>query len=263
MIQTLADLQPIILIALLITMYSIESFIPYLAKPTNKKQHDVQNFIMTFISFTINGLVSVAVLFAVNYTADHQLGLFNHVALPNWMEIILGVMLMDFGSYCFHYVEHKVPFLWALHRVHHSDTNLNTSSALRFHPIEVVITQGLYFCVGVAIFGVSMTSFIIYGTVGLIFVVIQHSNVRFPNWLEKYGRFIFSTPGWHKIHHSDDRKYTDSHFGDIFTFWDRIFGTWHQVSPEEINYGLKEFADKDRQKAGFLLRSPFININKV
>lgn len=247
-----------ILIAVLIIMYSIESIVPYLAKPVNKKQHDIQNFILTFISFTINGAVSIAVLFTVNYTAEHQLGLFNQVELPAAVEIIGSVMLIDFGSYCLHYMIHKVPFLWAFHRVHHSDINLNTSSSLRFHPIEVVLTQGIYACIAVALFGVSMTSFIIYGTIAIVFVIIQHSNVRFPNWLEKYGRLVFSTPGWHKIHHSDDQKYTDSHFGDVFTFWDRIFGTWHKVNPEEINYGLKDFADQKRQRAGFLLKSPFV-----
>ena len=81
--------------------------------------------------------------------------------------------------------------------------------------------------------------------------------------VEKYGRYIFSTPGWHKIHHSDEQKFTDSHFGDVFTFWDRIFGTWHKVNPDEINYGLKEFDNSEKQTAGFLLRSPFIDVTKV
>lgn len=260
--QTLADLQPILLITLLIVMYSIESFRPYLAKPANKKQHDTHNFILSFISFVVNGLVGTAVVFTVVYTTDHQSGLFNQVQLPDAVEIIASVLLIDFGSYCNHHLMHKIPFLWRFHRVHHSDLNLNTSSSLRFHPFEVVYSQGIYFCVAILVLGVSMTSFIIYSTLGLIFVIIQHSNTKFPDWIEKYGRYVFSTPGWHKIHHSDDQIFTDSHFGDVFTFWDRIFGTWHKVSPEEINYGLKEFADSDKQKAGFLLRAPFIDVAK-
>lgn len=262
MIQTLADLQPIILIGLLIAMYSIENFIPYLAKPANKKQHDIHNFIMTFISIVINGFVGVAVLFVVVYTDEHQLGLLNQVELPQGVEIVASLLLIDFGSYCNHHLLHKVPFLWRFHRVHHSDLNLNTSSSLRFHPFDVVYSQGIYFCIAIALFGISMTSFIIYGTIGLVFVIVQHSNVKFPDWIEKYGRFVFSTPGWHKIHHSDDQKFTDSHYGDVFTFWDRIFGTWHQVKPDEINYGLKEFADTEKQKANYLLRSPFIDVTK-
>lgn len=262
MIQTVADLQPIMLLALLIVMYSIESFKPYLAKPDNKKQHDIHNFILTFISIVVNAAVGAVVVFTVMYTAEHQLGLFNQIELPNAVEIVASVLLIDFGSYCNHNLTHKVPFLWRFHRVHHSDLYLNTSSSLRFHPFDVIYSQGIYFCIAILLLGVSMTSFIIYGTLGLIFVIIQHSNIQFPSWVEKYGRYIFSTPGWHKIHHSDDQKFTDSHYGDVFTFWDRIFATWHKVNPDEINYGLKEFSAPEKQKVGFLLRSPFIGFTK-
>jgi sterol desaturase/sphingolipid hydroxylase (fatty acid hydroxylase superfamily) len=262
MIQTLADLQPVMLVGIIIVMYTLETFIPYLAKPVNKRQHDIHNFILSFISFMINGLLSVAVLYVVVYTTDHHFGLLNMVQWPRTIEIIAAVLLMDFGSYCFHNLLHKVPFLWRFHRVHHSDLNLNTSSSLRFHPIDTMLSQGVYFCIAIPLFGISMTGFVVYGTIGLIFVIIQHSNIRFPGWMEKYGQYIFSTPGWHKIHHSDEQKFTDSHYGDIFTFWDRIFGTWHPVSPGQINYGLKDFAHAERQKAGFLLRSPFMDLKK-
>jgi sterol desaturase/sphingolipid hydroxylase (fatty acid hydroxylase superfamily) len=263
MIQTLADLQPIMVLVLLITMYCIESFRPYLAKPAKKKQHDIHNFFLTAINFALNGVIGFAVLYAVVFTADHQLGLLNQFELPEFAEIIASIMLMDFGSYCIHRLQHRVPFLWRFHRVHHSDTALNTSSSLRFHPIETVLTQGIYTCIAVTLFGVSMTSFVIYGTIALIFVITQHSNVKLPNWIEKYGRYIFSTAGWHKIHHSNEQKFTDSHYGGIFTFWDRIFDTWHTVKPDEIKYGLREFDDAEKQKVGFLLRSPFIDVTKT
>ena len=263
MIQTLADLQPFLLLALLIVMYSIENFRPYLANPANKKQHDLHNFILTFISIVVNAAVGGVVVYTVMFTAEHQLGLFNHVELPNAIEIVASVLLIDFGSYCNHRLMHKIQFLWRFHRVHHSDLYLNTSTSLRFHPLEVIYSQGIYFCVASVVLGVSMTSFIIYGTLGIIFVIIQHSNTKFPNWIEKYGRYVFSTPGWHKIHHSDEQKFTDSHYGDVFTFWDRIFATWYEINPHEIKYGLKEFTETERQKAGFLLRSPFMKMSKA
>ena len=262
MIQTLADLQPVIIVVLLMVMYSMETVIPYMKKPSDKKQHDLHNFILSFISFAVNGMVGIAVLFMVQYTSVHKLGLFNHIQVPQAAEIVFTVMLIDFGSYCFHNLQHKVPFLWRFHRVHHADMHLNASSSLRFHPVEVVLSQGLYFCIAIPLVGASMAGFIIYGTIGLVFVIIQHSNIKFPAWIEKYGRYVFSTPGWHKIHHADEKKLTDSHYGDIFTLWDRIFGTWHEINPEEISYGLKEFSLKERQRAGFLLRSPFLNLNE-
>ncbi len=261
MIQTLSDLQPIILFSMLILMYSLESFRPYLAKPAQKKQHDIQNFILTFISIVMNIIVGLAVVSVVEYVGSHQLGLLNMVTLPEVVELIAGILLLDLCSYGFHNMQHRIPLLWRFHRVHHSDLALNTSSSLRFHPVEVVLNQGLMFMVATLITGASMGSFIIYGTIALPLIIMQHSNIKFPNWIENYGRLIFATPGWHKIHHSDEQKFTDSHYGDVFTFWDRIFGTWHKINPEQIHYGLKNFTEQEKQKAVFLLKSPFIEIN--
>ncbi|NUO00372.1 MAG: sterol desaturase family protein [Saprospiraceae bacterium] len=259
MIETLAKLQPLILIGLLATMYSLELFIPYLAKPADKRKHDLHNFGVSFISFAVNGPLSGLVVYMLMFTAQHQLGLFNQVGLPVLAEIILGILLIDFGSYCFHNLQHKVPLLWRFHRVHHSDPNLNTSSVLRFHPVDVALSQCIFQVIWIPLMGISMTSFVIYGGVALPLLVLQHANVCFPEWVEKYGRFIFSTPGWHKIHHSDEQHYTDSHYGDVFTFWDRIFGTHHKVSPEQISYGLKEFKAQKHHTIKGQLWMPFEN----
>lgn len=259
-LQQIADLQPVILVGLIILLYSVETFFPYLQKPNNKKQHDIHNFILSFISFAVNGFIGLAVLFMVNLTAEKHLGLLNLLNLPDVIKVILSIFLLDFGSYCFHNLQHKIPILWRFHRVHHSDLYLNTSSALRFHPLDVILSQGIFFCIWIPIIGVPISAFIIYGTIAICFVVMQHTNLKFPAWIEKYDRYVFSTPGWHKIHHANEQKFTDSHYGDVFTFWDRIFGTWHPVQPEDIKFGLKEFEPPEKQKAGFLIRSPFMNL---
>lgn len=258
MIETLAALQPLLLIGLLTAMYSLELFIPYLAKPVNKRRHDFHNFGISFLSFTVNGLLSGVVVYVVSCTAEHGWGLLQYVSLPPVVDVVLGMLLIDFGSYCFHNAQHKAPFLWRFHRVHHSDPNLNASSILRFHPVDVALSQCLFQIVWIPLMGISMTSFVLYGCIALPLLVFQHSNIRFPDWLEKYGRYVFSTPGWHKIHHSDEQLYTDSHYGDVFTFWDRIFGTHHSVSPNEISYGLKEFRDEKHQTIKGQLMMPFI-----
>jgi sterol desaturase/sphingolipid hydroxylase (fatty acid hydroxylase superfamily) len=262
MIETLSNIQPLLLIAMLIIMYSLETVIPYLSKPANKKRHDINNFVVTLISFIVNGLLSVAVVSSLIYTGEHQLGLLNIIQLPEVVEVIIGMLLIDFGSYMIHNLQHKIPFLWRLHRVHHADPNLNTSSALRFHPFDVVLSQGLYPCLWIPIMGISMTSFVIYGTIALPLLVMQHSNIKFPEWLEWYGRLIISTPGWHKIHHSDEQQFTDSHYGDVFTFWDRIFGTWHKVKPDEINYGIVGFKEEKNHTVLNQLLMPFAKTKK-
>lgn len=258
MIETLSNIQPLLLIAMLITMYSIETVRPYLAKPADKKRHDTYNFIIAFIAFAINGAVSLAIIFSLTYTHEHQLGLLNQLALPALVEIIVGMLLIDFGSYLLHNLQHKIPLLWRIHRVHHSDPHLNASSSLRFHPFDVFLAQGVFPFFWIPLMGISITSFVLYGTIALPLIVVQHTNVRFPDWLERYGRLVISTPGWHKIHHSDEQQFTDSHYGDVFTFWDRLFGTWHHVQPHEIRYGLKEFRDTNHHTVSGQLLMPFV-----
>ena len=144
--------------------------------------------------------------------------------------------------------------------MHHSDPNLNAISSLRFHPGDVVLSQCAFPCLWIPVIGMSMAAMVIYGTAAILLLIPQHANVRFPDWFERYSRLVFVTPGWHEIHHADEAPLTNSHYGDVFTFWDRIFGTWHRVRPNEIHYGLKEFASPHRQGAGFLLKSPFVDV---
>ncbi len=257
MIELLANLQPLILVGMLILMYGIENMRPYLQKAPNQKQHDLRNAGMSLISFVINGLLSLGVLASVEWTASHQFGLLNQVNLPNWSEILIGLLLIDLGSYGVHNLSHRIPLLWRFHRVHHSDPNLNATSSLRFHPFEVVLTQGIYQATAVAVFGISMTTFIVYGSIALPLIILQHSNVKWPDWIEQPARYIIATPGWHKIHHSDDRPLTDSHFGDVFTFWDRIFGTWKPTRPEEVQFGLNELKEDSKQSIGYQMMLPF------
>lgn len=262
MIQSLSDVMPIILIVVLVLMYNLERWLPYLAKPADKKSHDRQNFILNIISFTINGGLSLAVTGMLIWTEKNQWGLLNYIQLPDWADVIIGILLVDFGGYIFHNISHRVPFLWRIHRVHHSDFYLNASSSLRFHPLDTVFSQGLVPCFWIPLMGISLTSFILYGTLALPLLIIQHSNFKLPDGIEKYGRLIFATPGWHKIHHSNEQPLTDSHYGDVFTFWDRIFGTWKPIQPDQIRYGLKEFDHPAKHRAWYLIRSPFLDINK-
>lgn len=261
MLQTLSQLQPVILLVMLVVMYNLERWMPYLNSPQNKRRHDGQNLILTLISFIVNGALSILVVGVLEWTQKNQWGLLHLSGIPQWMKVIAGIFLIDLGGYLFHNLQHKAPILWRFHRVHHSDPYLNATSSLRFHPLDVVLAQGLFPCLWIPLMGITMTSFILYGTLALPLLILQHSNYKMPGWVEKYGRLLFSTPGWHKIHHSDEQALTDSHYGDVFTFWDRIFGTWKPVRPEEIQYGLKEFSREDQHRAGYLLKSPFIKLD--
>jgi len=257
MIDLLANLQPLVLIVMLILMYCIENMLPYLNPPANKKRHYGRNFMVSLISFFLNAALGGVVVMVVELTAQNHWGLLNFIALPVIPQLITGILLFDFGSYLTHNLQHKIPLLWRFHRIHHSDNHLNVSSSLRFHPIDVIVSQCVYQCIGAILIGLPITAFIIYGSMAIPLLIMQHSNVRFPRRFEQIASLVFATPGWHKIHHAAEQKQTDSHYGDVFTFWDRIFGTWGNKQPDEIEYGLAEFNEDKHHRVGYLLGSPF------
>jgi sterol desaturase/sphingolipid hydroxylase (fatty acid hydroxylase superfamily) len=257
MIDLLASLQPVLLIGMLILMYSIENIFPYLNRPVNRKRHYRRNFIISIFSFLLNAFCGTLVVMAIELTAKYHWGLLNQLSVPAGVKVVLGILLFDFGSFLAHNLQHKVSFLWRFHRVHHSDPHLNVSSSLRFHPVDVIVSQCIYQCIGTMLIGLSMTSFVIYGTIAIPLLILQHSNVKLPGKLERIASLVIATPGWHKIHHSKERAQTDSHYGDVFTFWDRLFGTWGTTQPHQIQYGLDEFDQDQHHKVGYLMSSPF------
>jgi sterol desaturase/sphingolipid hydroxylase (fatty acid hydroxylase superfamily) len=257
MIDLLANLQPFVLIAMLILMYCVENMLPYLNPPANKKKHYRRNFVISLFSFFLNAALGGVVVMVVELTAKNNWGLLNQLQLPLAAKLLLGILLFDFGSYLTHNLQHKIPFLWRFHRIHHSDNHLNVSSSLRFHPIDVIVSQCIYQCIGVMVIGLPITAFVIYGSIAVPLLIMQHSNVRFPQKFERVASLVFATPGWHKIHHAAEQKQTDSHYGDVFTFWDRIFGTWGKKQPHEIEYGLAEFKEDKHQRVAHLMVSPF------
>lgn len=131
---------------------------------------------------------------------------------------------------------------------------MRRGSGLRLHPFEFLfqsLTQVL------VLLGVSMTSFALCFTFALSWFLLNHSNLQFPAWFERYGSWLLVTPNWHRVHHSAHRPETDSHYGDVFTLWDRLFGTARQAEVEKMAFGLEDFRDKGDQTVGGLLKMLF------
>jgi sterol desaturase/sphingolipid hydroxylase (fatty acid hydroxylase superfamily) len=144
-----------------------------------------------------------------------------------------------------------------MHRVHHSDNLVDSTSSLRLHPIEVLF-QVSWRTIAFALLGIPFASVVILFTIFLPLLFIQHANIRFPVWLEKPLSVIFVTSSWHKVHHSDEQRYTDSHYGNTFTFWDRIFGTYHKkVAIDQLKWGLSDLKNDRDQTVKSQLTLPF------
>lgn len=191
----------------------------------------------------------------------NKFGLFNMIHIPYYLKVILGVLCIDMVNYWAHRLYHTWGLFWRLHRVHHSDTIMDSSTTYRFHPLDAIL-DNLAGITAVLIFGLDGSIMILWLILYLPLLVLHHSNFIMPNWFDKiFGKVIVS-PNFHKIHHHQHQAFTDSNYGLIFIFWDKLFKTYSRLPVKEIKYGLKEFDKSNRQTFWFLLKSPFFNVKK-
>ena len=251
-----------IIIGLLVILYTMEQIFNRPFRFSKRPQHLLNNIFFQLVFLIANYFFATFQVFCIQWLNDNHIGLLHLVQLPLWAKLIIGVCLFDMTSYWFHRMAHKIPLLWRLHRVHHSDTTMDSSTFFRGHPLEILVF-GNAAIIAVAIFGMDMLSFGLYLFIFIPFVFLEHTNLLFPKWLDKTVGWIFVTPNFHKVHHEQDQRYTDSNFSDIFIIWDRLFGTFKHKPVTEMKYGLAEFDDSKKQSFFYLMKSPFINITRV
>jgi sterol desaturase/sphingolipid hydroxylase (fatty acid hydroxylase superfamily) len=158
--------------------------------------------------------------------------------------------------YGWHRMNHRIPFLWRFHRVHHSDPAMDVTTASRFHVGELMLSCAARVPV-IALLGVSLFDLVLYETVMFAIVQLHHANIRLPDTAERALRLIIVTPYMHKVHHSDWQPETDSNYSTLFSFWDRAFRSFRlREDPQAVHFGLKEFASAEHQTIAGLLKTP-------
>lgn len=243
----------------LVLFWSLEGLIPLFGKAYKKVNHAALNLFLTVFNFVLALGFAWALLTVSDFTMENQFGLLFQIDFPNWLRVILGVVFLDLiGAYFAHWTLHRVKWMWKFHVIHHSDTNIDVTSGFRHHPGEILIRL-LFTILGVFMLGIPMGVIMIYQTLSLIFAQITHANIRVPNGLDRPLSFIFVTPNMHKVHHHYKQPETDSNYGNIFGFWDRIFGTFIQVEKtKSLVYGIDTHMDpKENENLGNLLKIPF------
>jgi sterol desaturase/sphingolipid hydroxylase (fatty acid hydroxylase superfamily) len=251
-----------ILAGLIVIFYSLETILHTPFKYQKRHRHLLHNLLFQLPFFIANYAWAFFLVFAVGYLNKNQVGLFHYIDMPYWVKLILGVAMFDMVTYWFHRMAHKVPLLWRLHRVHHSDTKMDSTTFFRSHPLEIVVF-GISNILAAGIFGMDFTALGLYYFIFLFVAYLEHANFVFPQWVDKTLGLIFVSPNFHKVHHEQDQYYTDSNFADLFIIWDRLFGTFKYRPVKEIKYGLKEFDDDKKQTFLYLMKSPFINIDRI
>ena len=191
--------------------------------------------------------------------AEQGWGLFTLAGLPLWLSIVLGVIALDLVIYTQHVVFHHVPVLWRLHRMHHADLDIDVTTGLRFHPLEIFLSLAIKMA-AVAALGVPAPAVLIFEVLLNATAMFNHSNVALPVWLEPIARWIVVTPQMHQVHHSIERAETDSNFGFNLPWWDRLFGTYRAqpaAGEERMTIGLPIFRDVAELGVVRLLTQPF------
>jgi sterol desaturase/sphingolipid hydroxylase (fatty acid hydroxylase superfamily) len=213
--------------------------------------------------FAISGIVS-AVLLRVSAVAvasavsGSRFGLLNRPWLPALLRFALALGLLDLVRYATHRVFHAVPFLWRIHEVHHSDPDYDVSTAVRFHPLETLLDQ-LIFLAAVWLLAPDPLAVFVSELGTTLLNLFAHANGSVPAAIERLLQGVLITPQLHRIHHSQDIEDQQRNFGQTFSWWDRVFGTWRGGRGDQaFATGIRGLSDERIDKVGFMLREPFL-----
>ena len=251
--------RALILIGGIFVFWIAEGIIPLFEFQYRKIRHAGLNLLFNFFTAAI-GCAFAGVLYAASViTSGNDWGLLHIVELPLWAKVLAGVMLLDLiGAYTAHWTEHQVKWMWKFHLVHHSDTNVDVTTGLRHHPGETVI-RILFTILAVLLTGASIGIVMLYQSLSVLFAHITHANIRMPVKLDRLLSYIFVTPLMHKVHHHYKLPLTDTNYGNIFSIWDRIFGTFASVEDtKKLRYGIDTHMDpEENDRLNNLLKIPF------
>lgn len=242
----------------------LEGALPLFRFSYHKWKHAFPNLFFTATTVVINFALAFLLLSTADWVKANDFGIINWLPeMSTGAKIVLGVLLLDFfGAYLPHLVEHKVKPLWMVHLVHHTDHKVDTTTANRHHPLESMI-RFTFTLFGVFIIGTPIAIVMLYQSMSLIFTQFTHANIKMPKRLDKVLSYVIVSPDMHKIHHHNLLPYTDSNYGNIFSVWDRLLGTYMYLDREKIVYGVDTFPDeKINSNLWELLKQPFQKYKK-
>jgi sterol desaturase/sphingolipid hydroxylase (fatty acid hydroxylase superfamily) len=205
--------------------------------------------------------VPVAAVAAAFYAQENGIGLLNNVAWPEWVKIVLALAALDLAIWAQHLASHKIPILWRLHKVHHADRDIDVTTAVRFHPVEIALSM-LWKIVVVVPLGASPLAVFLFEVILNGCAMFNHANIDLPGWLDRAIRIFVVTPDMHRVHHSVQRREHDSNYGFNLSVWDRLFRTY-TAQPEgghqDMIIGLTPYQSEEPTRFGWSLWLPFRN----
>ncbi len=250
--------KPLAATVMLAVLWCAESAAPMYVGRTGRVPHALRNLALGLVNTLLIALPFAGLMWAVtNWAQDHSLGLYAVLPGPAWLGWVVVLILFDAWMYLWHRLNHRVPLLWRFHAVHHSDREMDASSAFRFHTGEIALSFVARLAV-LPLLGMTMPQLLLYESVLLPVILFHHSNIRLPAGIDRVLRLIIVTPWMHWVHHSRIRVETDSNYASVLSVWDRLFGSFRlRQDPERIALGLDDDeGDRSWQTLGGMLRSP-------
>lgn len=235
----------------------LEFGLPLIQLDYKKWRHAGRNMIFLFTSIVINALFGLATVGIFGWLATNEFGLLNLIELNPWIELLIAVMALDFVAQWFaHYLLHRVSWMWKFHLVHHSDTHVDATTGTRHHPGDYFIRE-VFSLLCILLIGAPIAFYLFYRIATVFFTYLGHANFQMPLIMDRAMSLIFITPNMHKFHHHFERPWTDSNFGNIFSLWDRIFGTLVYDDPRKVKYGVDVLDSSKADDVLYQFKVPF------
>lgn len=250
--------RSLILVGGIAIFWLIESAVPLFQFNYKKLHHAGINIFFTLTTIVVNFLLAFILLQTSDWAICHQIGLLQLIALPLWAQTLVGLLGLDLiGAWLAHWTQHKTKFLWRFHLIHHSDTYVDTTTANRHHPGESVV-RFVFTTLAVLIMGAPMWLVFLYQALSVLLSQFNHANIELPRWADQLLGLVIVTPNMHHVHHHYVLPITNTNYGNIFPYWDRLFGTYHEMAGKDLHYGIDTHPDtQEHSRLGSLLKMPF------
>jgi len=229
-------IQPYALASIFLLMYLAEHIIPQRKEIIDHK-HDLKNILVGVFNLGLIAVVGVQFQKAIEWLNNKHFGLLQLFNIPSIIEIVIGVLLIDIFMYWWHRVNHEWRLLWYFHKFHHVDTKLNSTSALRFHAGELLLSY-VTKIIAFSLLGISLSAVLVYSLLFFPIIVFHHSNLKISEQWDLFFRRFIVTPRMHRIHHSIIKSETNSNYSSVLPYWDKLFRSYVKKPSKEIEFGV-------------------------
>jgi sterol desaturase/sphingolipid hydroxylase (fatty acid hydroxylase superfamily) len=254
-------LMPVLVAVALATL--IETLVPLRQQSRRLHGRLSTNLALLGITLGLGMLLNFTLAIGAAYVAGSGFGLLQILGASTVVSFVVTVLALDGATYLVHRLMHQTPLLWRVHLVHHIDASVDATTAFRQHPVEGLVRFSFIAATAWSL-GAPPVAVAIYRLLGALNAVVEHANIRVPRWLDRLLVLVWVTPHMHKIHHSRERAETDSNYANLFSFFDRVFGTYTPSSRgTSVAYGINGYDAPEHQSLAAVLWLPFRRANRL